>query len=73
MRATDFVSAMYQCGVQSLPIISLTSMLFGLILAFVGAVQLTQLRSADLCGRTCRHWYATRYGRRDGRVVMSDA
>ena len=42
MRATDFVSAMYQCGVQSLPIISLTSMLFGLILAFVGAVQLTQ-------------------------------
>lgn len=42
MRATDFFSAMYQCGVQSLPIISLTSMLFGLILAFVGAVQLTQ-------------------------------
>lgn len=42
MRARDFVSAMYQCGVQSLPIISITSMLFGLILAFVGAVQLTQ-------------------------------
>lgn len=29
-------------GVQALPIISVTSMLFGLILAFVGAVQLTQ-------------------------------
>ena len=42
MRSGDFISAMYECGVQSLPIISLTSMLFGLILAFVGAVQLTQ-------------------------------
>lgn len=42
MRAKDFYSAFYQCGVQSLPIISLTTMLFGLILAFVGAVQLTQ-------------------------------
>lgn len=42
MRARDMVSAMYECGVQSLPIISITSMLFGLILAFVGAVQLTQ-------------------------------
>lgn len=42
MRSHDFISAMYECGVQSLPIISLTSMLFGLILAFVGAVQLTQ-------------------------------
>ena len=42
MRSRDFVAAMYECGVQSLPIISLTSMLFGLILAFVGAVQLTQ-------------------------------
>lgn len=42
MRLQDLVQAMYQCGVLSLPIISLTSMLFGLILAFVGAVQLTQ-------------------------------
>lgn len=42
MRFKDLVSAMYQCGVQSLPIISITCMLFGLILAFVGAVQLTQ-------------------------------
>ncbi len=42
MRAKDLFSAMYECGVLSLPIISLTSMLFGLILAFVGAVQLTQ-------------------------------
>lgn len=42
MRGQDLVSAMYECGVCSLPIISLTSMLFGLILAFVGAVQLTQ-------------------------------
>ena len=42
MRSQDFVAAMYECGVQALPIISVTSMLFGLILAFVGAVQLTQ-------------------------------
>ena len=33
---------MHECGVAALPIISLTSLLFGLILAFVGAVQLTQ-------------------------------
>lgn len=42
MRLRDLVQSMFQCGVLSLPIISLTSMLFGLILAFVGAVQLTQ-------------------------------
>lgn len=42
MRSKDLIAAMYECGVLSLPIISLTSMLFGLILAFVGAVQLTQ-------------------------------
>ena len=42
MRRQDFIAAMYECGVGALPIISLTSMLFGMILAFVGAVQLTQ-------------------------------
>ncbi len=43
MRATDFVSAMYQCGVQSLaPLFPLQACCLGLILAFVGAVQLTQ-------------------------------
>lgn len=42
MRSQDFVAAMYESGVQALPIISVTSLLFGLILAFVGAVQLTQ-------------------------------
>lgn len=42
MRARDLFHAMYECGVLSLPIISLTTLLFGLILAFVGAVQLTQ-------------------------------
>lgn len=42
MRLEDLFTAMYQCGVQSLPIISITTLLFGLILAFVGAVQLTQ-------------------------------
>lgn len=42
MRSQDLLAAMQECGVQALPIISITSMLFGLILAFVGAVQLTQ-------------------------------
>lgn len=42
MRSRDLLTAMHECGVQALPIISLTSLLFGLILAFVGAVQLTQ-------------------------------
>lgn len=48
---------MYECGVQALPIISVTSMLFGLILAFVGAVQLTQFGAqiyvAGLVGTAC--------------------
>lgn len=42
MRLRDLFNAMYECGVLSLPIVSLTTLLFGLILAFVGAVQLTQ-------------------------------
>lgn len=42
MRGQDLLAAMHECGIAALPIISLTSLLFGLILAFVGAVQLTQ-------------------------------
>lgn len=42
MRLQDLIAAMHESGIAALPIISLTSMLFGLILAFVGAVQLTQ-------------------------------
>ena len=42
MRARDVFSCMQECGAEALPIISITSLLFGLILAFVGAVQLTQ-------------------------------
>jgi phospholipid/cholesterol/gamma-HCH transport system permease protein len=42
MRGRDFLQAVHECSVASLPIISLTSLLFGLILAFVGSVQLTQ-------------------------------
>lgn len=40
MKGSDLFEAMYQCGVRSLPIVAVTNMLFGLILAFVGAVQL---------------------------------
>ncbi len=42
MRMRDFIAAVQECGAEALPIISITSLLFGLILAFVGAVQLTQ-------------------------------
>jgi phospholipid/cholesterol/gamma-HCH transport system permease protein len=41
-RRADFVVVIQECGVQALPIVSLISILVGLILAFVGAVQLEQ-------------------------------
>jgi phospholipid/cholesterol/gamma-HCH transport system permease protein len=53
-RAADFWLVLQQCGVQALPIVSLISFLIGLILAFVGNVQLTHfganLLVADLVG-----------------------
>lgn len=42
MRLSDLLQALRECGAASLPIVSITSLLFGLILAFVGAIQLTQ-------------------------------
>lgn len=54
MKSSDLWEAMYQCGVRSLPIVAVTNMLFGLILAFVGAVQLkmfgAQIYVAGLVG-----------------------
>jgi phospholipid/cholesterol/gamma-HCH transport system permease protein len=41
-RRADFVVVIQECGAQALPIVSLISILVGLILAFVGAVQLEQ-------------------------------
>jgi phospholipid/cholesterol/gamma-HCH transport system permease protein len=53
-RRTDFVLILQECGAQALPIVSLISFLVGLILAFVGAVQLRQFGAqmyvADLVG-----------------------
>ena len=50
----DFGGLLQNCGSQALPIISLISILVGLILAFVGAVQLrlfgAQIYVADLVG-----------------------
>ncbi len=40
MRGTDFLSALDDCGPKAIGIVSLISFLVGLILAFVGAVQL---------------------------------
>lgn len=42
MRKIDFLSALDDCGPRALPIVCLISFLVGLILAFVGAVQLRQ-------------------------------
>ncbi len=41
-RMVDLTSFIQDCGVQALPIVTLISFLVGLILAFVGAVQLEQ-------------------------------
>lgn len=53
-RMTDLMLFIQQCGSQALPIVSLISLLVGLILAFVGAVQLqmfgAQIYVANLVG-----------------------
>jgi phospholipid/cholesterol/gamma-HCH transport system permease protein len=53
-RPSDLFFIIQQCGVQALPIVSLISLLVGLILAFVGAVQLkvfgAQIYIASLVG-----------------------
>jgi phospholipid/cholesterol/gamma-HCH transport system permease protein len=53
-RKSDFALAIQECGVKALPIVSLISLLVGLILAFVGAVQLklfgAEIFVADLVG-----------------------
>jgi phospholipid/cholesterol/gamma-HCH transport system permease protein len=53
-RRSDLILTIQECGVQALPIVSLISVLVGLILAFVGAVQLmmfgAQIYVASLVG-----------------------
>lgn len=53
-RRSDLFLFLQEAGVQALPIVSLISILFGLILAFVGAIQLqtfgAQIYVADLVG-----------------------
>lgn len=53
-RHSDLWLLIQECGAQALPIVSLISLLVGLILAFVGAVQLrlfgAQIYVADLVG-----------------------
>jgi len=41
-RRADFLLVVQQCGAEALPIVSLISFLVGMILAYVGAVQLKQ-------------------------------
>jgi len=53
-QRSDLMLTIQQCGVQGLPIVSLISVLVGLILAFIGAVQLmmfgAQIYVANLVG-----------------------
>jgi phospholipid/cholesterol/gamma-HCH transport system permease protein len=53
-RRSDLVEIVFECGAAALPIVTLISFLVGLILAFVGAVQLQQFGAqiyvADLVG-----------------------
>ncbi|MCG6869068.1 MAG: ABC transporter permease [Gammaproteobacteria bacterium] len=53
-RPADFLLLLQEAGAQALPIVSLVSLLVGLILAFIGAVQLRQFGAeiyvADLVG-----------------------
>lgn len=53
-RHRDFMTAIQDCGAQALPIVSIITLLVGLILAFIGAVQLRQFGAAiyvaDLVG-----------------------
>ncbi|MGK0185990.1 MAG: phospholipid/cholesterol/gamma-HCH transport system permease protein [Verrucomicrobiales bacterium] len=54
LRWRDFWVLVQDCGIQALPIVGLISLLIGLILAFVGAVQLklfgAEIYVADLVG-----------------------
>src|SRR5712692_4394811 len=58
-RAVDLFLLIQQCGAQALPIVTLISFLVGVILAFVGAVQLKQFGAqiyvADLVGIAIVH------------------
>ncbi|MDQ1333082.1 MAG: phospholipid/cholesterol/gamma-HCH transport system permease protein [Thermodesulfobacteriota bacterium] len=53
-RGSDLTRILQDCGIEALPIVSLISLLVGLILAFVGAIQLmlfgAQIYVADLVG-----------------------
>jgi len=53
-QRSDLLLIIQECGAQALPIVSLISLLVGLILAFIGAVQLKQFGAqiyiADLVG-----------------------
>ncbi|MCX5703211.1 MAG: ABC transporter permease [Candidatus Omnitrophica bacterium] len=54
MRGGDFVAIVQSCGAEAFPLVSLISALVGLILAFVGAMQLkmfgAQIFVADIVG-----------------------
>lgn len=47
MSGRDFWDVLKECGLNALPIVSLTTLLLGLILAFVGAIQL-RMFGADI-------------------------
>jgi len=60
-RRVDLFLLLQECGAQALPVVSLISVLLGLILAFVGAIQLkmfgAQIFVADVVGiGWCASW-----------------
>ena len=72
-RRIDLWLAIQECGAQALPIVTLISFLVGMILAFVGAVQLEQFGAeiyvADLVGiAMAREMGAVMTGDRHGRA-----
>ena len=61
-RRSDLWLIMEACSGQALPIVSLICFLVGLILAFIGAIQLTAVRCPNLRGRSGGY----RHGAADG-------
>ena len=53
-RGDDFIFTVQRCGIDALPLVSLISVLVGMILAFIGAIQLklfgAQIFIADIVG-----------------------
>ena len=66
-RRSDLILNIQQCGADALGIVALISFLVGVILAFMGAVQLSQIRRSDLRGQPGGDRDGAGHGRDDDR------